>query len=207
MDHYNRGLEKSIGQFDVTHNFKLSYVYELPVGRGKHFNLGGNKVANVVLGDWRVSAVHLYSSGLPVGLGAAVGFPIFNGGNRATVPGYDGWAGAQAGSRFDPQVDRFFQPATFFGAQPQDRLGNSTRYNSKLRLFPNYAENFSLGKNFHLLEKVRLSFRLEAFNLFNRVRFGTGPNGLTNPNFGRLTGNQDILLDPRRMQLALKLYW
>jgi hypothetical protein len=52
-----------------------------------------------------------------------------------------------------------------------------------------------------------MNFRWEAFNIFNRVRFGTGPNGLTNPNFGRLTGNQDILLDPRRMQVALKLYW
>ena len=30
MDHYNRRLEKSIGQFDVTHNFKLGAVYDLP---------------------------------------------------------------------------------------------------------------------------------------------------------------------------------
>ncbi len=207
LDHYNRGLEKSIGQFDVTHNFKLSYVYELPFGKGKSFTMGGGKLAETVLGGWRVSAVHLYSNGLPVNLGAAVGFPIFNGTNRATISTYDGWRGAQAGGSFDPQSDRFFQPASFFPAQPQDRLGNSTRFNPKLRLFPSYQENFSFAKTFNLTEKVRMNFRWEAFNIFNRVRFGTGPNGLTNPNFGRLTGNQDILLDPRRMQVALKLSW
>jgi hypothetical protein len=207
LDHYNRRLEKSIGQFDATHNFKLSYIYELPFGKGKRYALGGSKIADVLFGGWRVSAIHLYSSGLPVTIGAAVGFPIFNGSNRATASTFEGWRGAQAGSQFDPQTDRFFQPASFFGVQPQDRLGNITRFNPKLRLFPSYAENFSFAKTFGLTEKIRMNFRWEAFNLFNRVRFGTGPNGLTNPNFGRLTGNQDILLDPRRMQVALKLYW
>ncbi len=205
LDHYNRRLEKSIGQFDVTHNFKLSYLYELPFGKGKRY-ASRSGLLNYLVGDWRIGAIHLYSNGLPVGLGAAVGFPIFNGSNRATVAGYDGWGGAPANT-FDPQNDRFFQPASFFGTQPQDRLGNATRFNPRLRLFPSYTENFSFAKTFPITEKVRLNFRWEAFNLFNRVRFGTGPNGLTNPNFGRLTGNQDILNDPRRMQVAAKIYW
>ena len=33
-DQYNRRLEKSIGQFDTTHNFKLGIVYDLPSGKG-----------------------------------------------------------------------------------------------------------------------------------------------------------------------------
>jgi hypothetical protein len=37
LDHYNRRLEKSIGAFDVTHNLKLNYIYELPVGKGKRY--------------------------------------------------------------------------------------------------------------------------------------------------------------------------
>ena len=28
-------LEKSIGAYDQTHNVKLTYVYELPFGKGK----------------------------------------------------------------------------------------------------------------------------------------------------------------------------
>jgi hypothetical protein len=36
-DQFNRRLEKSIGQFDVTHNFKLGGVYDLPFGKEKQF--------------------------------------------------------------------------------------------------------------------------------------------------------------------------
>ena len=35
MDQYNRGLEKSIGRYDQTHNLKFSTLYELPFGKGK----------------------------------------------------------------------------------------------------------------------------------------------------------------------------
>ena len=35
VDQYNRRLEKSIGQFDVTHNFKFGGVYDLPFGKGQ----------------------------------------------------------------------------------------------------------------------------------------------------------------------------
>ena len=42
MDQYNRGLEKSIGQFDQTHSLKLSTIWELPFGKGKQFLSSGN---------------------------------------------------------------------------------------------------------------------------------------------------------------------
>jgi hypothetical protein len=205
LDQYNRGLEKSIGQFDVTHNFKLGVVYELPFGRGKKHLSGG--LAGVLVGGWRVSGTEYYSSGAPVPLFTTIGFPLFNGRNAPTVPTYDGWNGPQARSNFDPQTDRFFQPASFFGPQPQDRFGNMTRYNPKLRYFPNYSENVTVAKTFAMTEKIRLDFRWEAFNILNRVRFGTGAQTLQDNNFGRLTSNNDILNDPRRMQFALKLYW
>src|SRR5205814_3445297 len=37
MDAYNLRLEKSIAGFDQTHNVKLTYVYELPFGKGKKY--------------------------------------------------------------------------------------------------------------------------------------------------------------------------
>ena len=36
------------------------------------------------------------------------------------------------------------------------------------------------------LEKIRLDFRAEAFNLFNRVRFGNGGTNLDSTNFGEI---------------------
>src|SRR3989454_405843 len=38
----NRHLEKSVADFDIPHALKLTWVYELPVGRGKKIlNRGG----------------------------------------------------------------------------------------------------------------------------------------------------------------------
>jgi hypothetical protein len=213
-DHYNRGLEKSIGFYDVTHNFKLGLVYDLPFGKGRRYMTAGP--ASWILGNWRFSSINYYASGRPIGITSGVDLPISpNVGARqaATISTYEGWRGMTASGEFDPNPaaagggDRFFQPRSFFPAQPADRIGNSTRANPKIREFPNYNENISLAKTFVIRESTRLDFRWEAFNVFNRVRFGTGPRSLTDPNFGRLTSNTDLLNTPRTMQLGLKLYW
>jgi len=206
MDHFNRGLEKSIGQFDVTHNFKIGTVYDLPFGKGKRF-LNQNAAVNWVLGGWRVSGIAYYSSGLPRGLGTSNGMPLFSGGNRPIISTYDGWRAPLKGSKFDPAVDRFVQPASFFPAQPAFTFGNQTRYNPNFREFGNYNENISVSKTFSISESMRLDLRGEAFNAFNRVRFGTGPLGLQSNQFGQLTGAGDLLNSPRSMQVALKLYF
>src|SRR5438034_758552 len=77
-------------------------------------------VGAVLIGGWRISDIQTYSSGAPVGISSGVSLPIFGGRQAATVTTYDGWRGAQAGSKFDPQTDRFFQPAAFFGPQPNN---------------------------------------------------------------------------------------
>ncbi len=205
MDYFNLRLEKSIAGFDQTHNVKMSYVYELPFGKGKKYLTAGG-VASVFVGGWRVAGIHQYASGTPIYIGTTVSFPIFNGTNRATVPGYDGWRAPVKGSKFDPAVDSFFQPASFFGAQPTTQFGNESRFNPKMRNWPNYNENFSLAKSITLKEDKRLDFRWETFNLLNRTLFGPLGGGATlqNNNFG-LWRNQAN--SQRRMQLSLKFYW
>ena len=191
MDMYNRRLEKSIGQFDITHNFKISGIYELPFGKGKRWLSTG--LASNLLGNWRISGVGFYSSGQPLGLSTSVGTPavLFAGPNRPLISTYDGWRAATKGGSFDPSVDAFVQPASFFPAQVGTQFtgttqyfGNQTRYNPKFRQFANLNENFSITKGFRITEKVRVDFRAEAFNVFNRVRFGTGSLQIQNSQFG-----------------------
>ena len=201
---YDRALEKSIASFDQTHVVKLNYVYELPFGKGKHF-LGRNSVASAILGDWRFAGSQGYSSGTPIGLGTTVSFPIFNGGNRPTVSTYDGWGGTYAG-KFDPGADSFFQPVSFFGAQPTTSLGTITRYNPKLRYFPNFNENASLNRTIRISESKHLDFRWESFNYLNRTQFGplSSATTLQNANFGNWRSQSN---SPRRMQVSMKFYW
>ena len=213
-DFFNRGLEKSIGQFDVTHDFKFSAVYDLPFGKGHNWLNKGP--AAWLLGNWRIAGISVYDSGTPVGVGTTLTLPIYASGAGGRVPAYvtsyDGWQPAWAGG-FDPGKDHFFVP---YGSGPfptqgsgsaLNSIGNETRYNPKVRLFPNLNENVSATKVFPIRERAMLEFRAEAFNLLNRVRFGTGSTSLQSQSFGVLTGSGSQINSPRQLQLAAKLYF
>ena len=213
-DFFNRGLEKSIGQFDVTNDFKFAGVYDLPFGKGQRWLQKGP--AAWIIGNWRVASINLYSSGTPVGIGTSYTLPIYANGTGGRVPpyitSYSGWQPNWSGG-FDPGVDKFFVP---YGTGPfptqgsgtaLNALGNSTRYNPKVRLFPNLNENLSVTRTFPIRESLRLEFRAEAFNVLNRVRFGTGSTTLQSQSFGVLTGSGSQINSPRALQFAAKLYF
>jgi hypothetical protein len=197
----NRGLERSVGAFDQTHTVKLSTVFELPFGRGKHF-LSQGRVTNAVLGGWRLSAIQAYNSGFPIGVTSNGTLPIFNLANRPLVTTYD-WRAPISGSSFDPNKDKFLDP-TVFPTQPVGILGNAPRKNSTVRVFPTLNENVSLAKTFSVTERLRVDVRAEAFNVFNRVAFGGPQTNLNSSTFGVVSSQAN---SPRQMQGGLKLYW
>ncbi|HEY3443927.1 MAG TPA: TonB-dependent receptor [Paludibaculum sp.] len=198
-DQYNRKLEKSIGSYDVTHNFKFAGVYNLPFGKGQKFMNSGP--AAWILGDWRLAFIGTYSGGRPVGLSTSVSTPLFAGRNVPWVPGYDGWRAPTKGDKFDPYVDSFFQPAAFFGAQPANTIGNQTRLNPKLREMPALSENLNISKEIRIRESMHFEIRGEAFNVFNRVRMAVGNTNVTGTTFGKVTG---VYNTPRQIQLGAK---
>ncbi|MCX6629628.1 MAG: carboxypeptidase regulatory-like domain-containing protein [Candidatus Solibacter sp.] len=218
MDQYNRRLDKALSGSDRTHDVKVNYVYELPVGHGKHWLRTG--ILSQVIGGWRVGATQRYASGTPLGLGGAFGFPSNTINNRAYVTTFDDWRAPIKGDKFDPNVDRFFRPNTlanwvndtptitsqgWFPLQPRDRLGNMTRNNPKMRNFPLYSENVSLAKTFAIAEQRQLDLRFEAFNVLNRTQFGSPNTNLGDTsNFGLVNSQANT---PRRMQFALKFNW
>ena len=201
QDQGNRRLEKSIGQFDQSHSIKFSTLYDLPFGKGQRWLSSG--LLSQVFGGWRVAGIQVYSSGLPIALARNNPLPIFNYSSRPVVDSYDGWRAPLAGSSFDPAVDRFLKPASAFPAQPAANFGNATRFNPKVRSFWGQTENVSLAKTFHITERFRVDLRGEAFNLFNRVIFGTGSTNLNSATLGQVTNASD----PRQMQVGLKVYW
>ncbi len=165
-----------------------------------------------------MSTINLYASGTPVGISTTNTLPIYAPGDAGStriapyITSYSGWQPSYSGG-FDPGKNNFFVP---YGSGPFPiqgsgtalaGIGNATRYNPKLRLFPNLTENMSLTRIFPIREKVRLEFRAEAFNLFNRVRFGTGSTQLQSQTFGVLSGSGSQINGPRNLQLALKLYF
>jgi hypothetical protein len=213
MDHYNRRLEKSVGAYDLPHNFKFSYIFDLPFGKNRKF-LSSGPLATV-LGGWKISAMHVYTSGQPIQLtGGAASFQ--GGRNGALVKTLDGWVADEpdnpnyrAASGYTSYFEAVCQIAAFCTANgavaPQtDRLGNAPRYNGRARRQSNLNENVSVQKSFGFTERVRMDFRWEVFNIFNRVIFGGPDTNITSQTFGRITSQFN---SPRQMQFGLKLYF
>ena len=212
MDHYNRRWEKSVGEFDLPHNAKLSYLYDLPIGKGKKWDLGG--VGNAVVGGWRFGAIHVYTSGQPIQLsGGGIGL---GGRSAAVVKTLDNWV---VDIPDNPNIRATSGYTSYFAAlcniaancnaagtvvtQPTV-FGQAPRYNGKARRMANLNENVSLQKSFFFTERFKLDFRWEMFNLFNRVVFDAPNSSITSATFGRITNQFNA---PRRMQFGLKLYF
>jgi carboxypeptidase family protein len=191
---YNLAAEKSVDATDTPHSFVLSYVYELPVGRGKKFGSGMNPVLNTVIGGWQTSGTLTLKEGFPLTItSSGNGLNYFGAGQHVDVVGNYHIA--------NPGPNEWFNTSAFAVAGPW-QLGNAPRYFSDLRA-PNYKNwDVSIQKYFPINERYRFQFRLDMFNALNRTNFYS-PNTAMGPGFGTITQ----AWTPRQMQAALKFYW
>lgn len=198
QDSNNPGAERGRSNFDVRHRMSVSYSYALPFGNGKTWLSKGGAAA-AIFGDWESFGIVTLQSGRPftVALQSTLdnsntGFANlgFNGNDRPNLIGN--------AKLSNPTPERWFDTNAFrtpaFGS-----FGNAGR---NIVDGPGYANvNFSLLKNIGLTESVKLQFRAEAFNLFNRVNFDLPDNFVGSPSFGRVRSAQN----PRHIQFGLKL--
>jgi hypothetical protein len=172
QDYFNRKLDRSITEFSTPHQFKLTWVYETPFGRGRRWDLGW---ANWILGGWQLAGIHNYSSGLPVqvdysGLIVPVGFapnirPDVIGQNLTLT-------GAPSSTDFDvgtPYLnpDAFAPPPITSNGVPL-RPGTAPRYLPTVRGPHQMRETFRMSKRFYLKERMFFGVGATADNLFKR---------------------------------------
>jgi hypothetical protein len=62
QDYTNLRAERSLASFDVPHRLVLSYILELPFGRGKRF-LANAGAADDLVSGWTVSGITTFASG------------------------------------------------------------------------------------------------------------------------------------------------
>jgi hypothetical protein len=191
-DSFNRALERDVSTGDIPNVFVTSYTYELPFGKGRHFNLTG--IANKLLGDWRVAGTILLQSGLP--------FPVTQITNFNAFAGF----GTQRPNILrNPNLpsekrstSRWFDTSAFAVA-PQFTLGNASRNPAR---GPGYRmADIAFIKRTYFGETRNIEFRTEIFNLTNTPPLAN-PNGVVgNAAFGTITSAGD----PRVIQFGLKL--
>jgi hypothetical protein len=71
LDFYNRRLDRSVSSMDVAQRCVISYVYELPLGKGKRFLDNLPSGVNLVVTGWKVNGITTFQSGLPLIIYAA----------------------------------------------------------------------------------------------------------------------------------------
>lgn len=168
--------------FDRTHSYVLTTIYELPWGPGKRWM--GESMLGKIVGGWQLSGLLIAQSGVPLtitGSGTALNTP----GNTAfadLIGEHRVLGGLGPGKLyFDPSV--YAQPVS--GTQGNLRRNNGPEGPGFWQLDMSLFKRFSVGG-------TRFAeIRVDAFNATNSVRWGnpgTGYNVATGNTFGQITG-------------------
>jgi hypothetical protein len=211
QDWHNLHSGYSLVSENVPQRLVVSYVYDLPLGKGRHFlnNLRG--IPNGVIGGWALNGVATFAKGYPLVMtsiantlssqfGAGVGVSPLNSSIRPNVvAGCDAEISGPAQSRIIKWFNTscYQQPSSF-------SLGNASRTDPRLQAAGINNWDFALTKSLAVREGWNLQFHTEFFNLFNRVQFAAPNTQVGNPNFGIITATAPGS-NPRLVQLALRL--
>jgi hypothetical protein len=209
-DFNNWSAAHSLISYDVPQRLSISYVVDLPFGKGKRFLGSLSGVGDKLVSGWGVNGVTTLQSGFPLALTAQQTAVSTNFGGGTPLPnviaGCNKITSGSASSRINEWFNTScFTPPNTFG------FGDESRTDPNIRVAGIANYDFALFKNTHTSERTTLQFRVEAFNLFNRVQFGPPgtPNGsaggvdtLGTPTFGVVTTQINT---QRLIQLALRL--
>jgi hypothetical protein len=197
QNHYNIRAERSLALYDTPHRMVISYIIDLPIGKGQKFAGGVTGVADKLISGWGINSITTFQSGFPLPVSLATNQNGFGAGQRPNRTGVSAKLEGSAQSR----LGQWFNTAAFSAPGPW-RYGNSSRSMPDARSHGINNFDFTVFKNTPVTERVSVQFRVEIFNLFNRVRFTHPGTALGVAQFGVVSGQ---LNDPRLVQLALRL--
>ena len=196
QDNHNPSGDYARSSYDVGQRLALSFLYDLPVGRGKRVLGDAPAIENAILGGWQVNGIATFQGGFPFSIAASdLGLVNQAFGERANQ------IGDPYPSGFHKSLGEWFNTAAF--AQPAaGDFGDSSR--NVIRAPGINSWNLSLFKNFHLSERARLQLRLESFNAFNHPHFGLPDQNVNSATFGVIS-SLNAHIPARRNQLALRV--
>ena len=192
-NNYNTRPDYGPAAWDREHVVTFQHNWDLPFGKGRHWNLGNNAIANALVGGWRLSGVHTFESGMPFSA-TVQNAPLLNAdfGARADIVGNPSVTNQNAGL--------WFNPAAF--TEPSQPYRNGTSGRNILRGPHLYQSDVSLAKNVLAGERVSLNLRMDAFNVFNHVNPGMPASQIDAAGAGQITYIQGAM---RQLQFGLHL--
>lgn len=206
QDGRNYSAWRGPSDFDIPQRLVVSYVYNMPFGKGRKFAASGP--LSWIFGGFRTSGSWTYAAGRPftVSAGSSLSNALDPFGAATAVPNI-------IGSIAEPHnpdcwfynsrqsVCKTLAPSATDGFQLQSsgQLGNAGR--NILRGPNTRVFDFSLQREFPIHEAMGLELRWEVFNLFNTTQFALPARDFSSSAAGTITS---LASDPRLMQFALR---
>lgn len=200
---YNPSGENGACYYNVRGVFTGYVIYELPFGRGKQFGANMNKVADAVVGGWKLNVIPTFRGGFPLTLSSNddhSGTNSFQNRPNCLAPPHvlhkqpigNGFYGY-----------RWFDPASY--QEPSAGYFGNCSVSS---VYGPGEQNIdaSLAKIFSITEHQNVEFRAEFINVFNHTILDAPSNGginITNPDGGTI-GQINTSEGARNIQFALK---
>jgi len=206
QDQFNRAVGDASAP-DIPQLFIASFVYQLPVGKGRDWMRNASYPVELLLGGWQVSGITDIQSGVPLAVSDGT---ANNGGlnsgwtNRAN---YNPSCGSSAPIVNQPNGlsttlgIQWFNVTCFSDHTANYVLGTSVPGNVWGPGIVNF--DLSMSKSVRFKEKVTAQIRADAFNAMNTPHFsnpGTTCCTAQSAGFGVITGTAT---PPRQLQLGL----
>jgi hypothetical protein len=198
---------RAVSDFDARHQMNANWVWDVPVGSGRHYGSGMGGITDALLGGWQLSGLVRMSSGLPFTIEPGLGFWSTNWEltSAAVLNGQVPKTGHFIDKQGDPNV--FADPTTAVKAFRLAYAGESGQRNV-LRGPGFFGLDTGLSKSWKITERQNIKFSWETFNVTNHPVFDVGSlqyvgnNSITTASsFGKFTQTSS---KPRSMQFALR---
>jgi len=179
---------------DVRHLLNGSFVYDLPIGKGRRFVDHGG-ILDAFIGGWQLGSTFQFHTGLPF-------TPVMGTANLSgSLSGNWRPNRIASGTVPNPSVEQWFDPSAF--VQPaQYTFGDSGR---NILYGPGLQQlNLSLGKAFRLPflgEGGKIQIRADSYNVLNHANFGMPNAEIGSAAQGTITS----ALTSRNIQLGARL--
>jgi hypothetical protein len=194
MNPYNWRQDYGNAPFDIRHRFLATYIYAIPSPKTS------NRLVKGALGGWQLNGITTLQGGTPFNLSmnTDAANTSSQGPQRPDLlkkPVYNCGAGHLIGC-----IDKsaFAVPGNI--AQGIFAYGNAGR--NILRGPHMFNTDMSLFKSFQLKERMKFTFRAEAFNVWNNPEFSNPNANIEAATFGNITGTS---VGARVLQLGGKL--
>lgn len=195
-------LLKQLDPNDHTHHLSISTLYNLPFGRDNSLGKNWSKPLDLAAGGWQINVVWEKPTGIPVSMPATpVSDPRLPAEQQTLSHYFKTCTLLASGARSNCATPD--EPIIWVQPKPNEFLQSSTVF-PNLRVPSRASLNATVMKSFGISERVKLSFRVEAFNVTNSRIYAAPATSLTSLTFGQVSTANQINF-AREMQVVARL--